>query len=409
MARTLLQMRLWRAVRRGSAKQGARAWTRRFSASLVWLGASLLTSCSASSSRPPFAKQGVDLPDASAHEEPPFVTLPPISDSPCQTTVELQVVRPSFYVMLDASASMLAPMPGNQHHSRYESALRAISTMLRGVQTRVNFGAAVFPSPSTENSCAAGGEVFEVRAGDGEGTDEPGLALQSLMYRLKRVSPNGGTPISTTLAALNERLAALPKPAFLFLLTDGAPNCNLAKPCDATGCILNLDGAAFDNGLACDATFNCCSDALFPHMCLDDDATIQQLEALSQAGVAAYVIGMPGSSTYATVLDRMAEAAGTARDDSERRYYQVEDADQLVTTLTELSSRVLVDCSVVLHAPPRDRSLVSVQAGERDVAASDWQWLDEQTVELLGQTCDLWQAGELPLIRVTEQCTSPVR
>src|SRR5690606_29353108 len=120
-------------------------------------------------------------------------------------------------------------------------------------------------------------------------------------------------------------------------------------------------------------------------------------------------IGMPGSSTYATVLDRMAEAAGTARDDSERRYYQVEDADQLVTTLTELSSRVLVDCSVVLHAPPRDRSLVSVQAGERDVAASDWQWLDEQTVELLGQTCDLWQAGELPLIRVTEQCTSPVR
>ena len=351
----------------------------------------------------------MELPDSgTASQDEPLIVPSHGTDNACQTTIELPVVRPNFYFVLDASASMLASMPGAEHQTRYEAATAAIATMLRGVQTRVNFAATVFPAPS-EGSCAAGEELFKLRAGDGQGNTSTGPALESLLYRLKRTAPNGGTPISPTLANLHERLAKMAEPTYVFLLTDGAPNCNLEQPCEAEQCILNLEHASFDTGLACDDSFNCCAQDIFPHMCLDEDDTITQLADLADVGVPAYVIGMPGSATYAGVLDRMSDAAGTARTDSERHYYQVDDAQALAQTLVDLSTEILVDCKLPLHAPPSDKADVRVLAGGESIATEDWQWLDEQTVELLGVTCERWQAGELPVVRVQEDCTGSIR
>jgi hypothetical protein len=368
----------------------------------------------ASDHRPPYIKdtplQGADPrddrdEDAAADEQ---IITPPADNSgsgACETVVELPVVKPNFYFVIDASGSMLDPMPG-EIVNRYQSATFAIEDMLRGVQTRVNFGAAIFPNPFDGASCNAGMEVF------GLGTNKSpteGSSLEALLVALSQYVPEGGSPVSSTLAAIQPGLRSLEGQTYVFLLSDGAPNCNVNVNCSADECIPNIEGVSFEGGITCDETTNCCQPGWLPHLCLDEDATNEELAALADADIPTYVIGMPGSDTYSDILGRMAEAGGTARQDGSLLYYQIADAPGLGATLTKLSDEILIDCKLALDFAPTAPELVHVYAAEEELTTDGWEMTDDQTIELLGETCERWKAGELPDVRVRQTCTAPLR
>jgi hypothetical protein len=178
-------------------------------------------------------------------------------------------------------------------------------------------------------------------------------------------------------------------------------------------CIPNIDGVRVVNGPTCDDSFNCCSAAAFPHLCLDDAATNDALSKLRDADVGTYIIGIPGSETYADVLDAMASAAGSsvAREGG-LGYYKVADVEELATTLTQLGQNAALSCELPLEVAPSSRKKVRVFAdgGELQVDEDDgWVWLDDTHVQLQGDACRSWKRGDWEHVRIVEGCDSFVR
>src|SRR5690606_23698332 len=132
--------------------------------------------------------------------------------------------------------------------SRYESAGLAIENMLSGVQTRVNFGAVLFPNPLRGASCSAGAEVFPLARTPGS---KQGVSLDALLMTLSQYVPEGGSPISSTIAAIQPNLLSLDGPTYVFLLSDGAPNCNLELNCGVDACIPNIERLSFQGCIVC--------------------------------------------------------------------------------------------------------------------------------------------------------------
>ncbi len=324
-----------------------------------------------------------------------------------EAKAELKIERPNFYFVLDGSGSMLDPMPGAENMSRHVAARAAIGQMLARVGTRVNIGAATFPRPDDVDACAPGVEVFSLRPSEAPTADYPqGRTVAALEQRLARYNPGGATPTAATLRALRKRLTQANGRTFAFLLTDGAPNCDLDEPCDADRCIPNIEKAAVLGGPACDAETNCCAESLAPHLCLDDDGTVDILERLADAGANTYVIGMPGSETYADILNAMATAAGTARE-GDPQYYRVADAASLATTLFELGLELTASCTLDLGAEPNDPQDVRVFADGAELARDEqdgWTWTGTQQLELVGAPCERWQNGETGQLRAFEGC-----
>jgi hypothetical protein len=327
--------------------------------------------------------------------------------------VEIEVLRPNFYFLLDSSDSMGEKMPNSGGVSRHLAARRAIADMLRVTGYRVNFAAGVFPDPDANDGCAAGRSVFPLRAGEPaleDGSDNP--ALEALSFTLRKYSPRGATPVAATLVALTEELRELPTETRLFLLTDGAPNCGVESVgCETSRCIPNIESSHFEGAPRCDEDFNCCTE-LFPHLCLDDDGVLEALGDLRGQGVATYVIGIPGSETYADVLSSMARAAGTARSDAESEYYPVADAEELAQTLTTLGEQLSSSCEFNLGTVPLEVELVHVLIDEDDLeldADDGFRWTGEQSIEILGSACRSWRRGGASRLVVYEHCTGNAR
>jgi hypothetical protein len=284
--------------------------------------------------------------------------------------------------------------------------------MLRVVGYRVNFGAAVFPDPDKDDGCMPGRGVFDLRPGEPlleDGSDNS--QLEALAFTLRKHSPKGATPVAGTLAELGPSWVENETPTFVFLLTDGAPNCDVqGARCDIEHCILNIEQAEFEE-FTCDDQINCCNEVA-PHLCLDDDDTLTAISDLAAEGVSSYVIGMPGSEVYADVLSAMARAAGTERSDSETEYYRVEDAEDLAVTLTALGQQLSASCDFDLGSEPKQVDLVRVLLDDEALVPGDpdgFQWTSEQSIEILGKACNRWKKGRVFAVRVLEECTGDAR
>jgi hypothetical protein len=169
--------------------------------------------------------------------------------------------------------------------------------------------------------------------------------------------PIGGTPTSSTLARLIPTLGALRGRTVVILATDGGPNCNSAAVCDESKCIPNIEGVP-----GCGPGVNCCSPALGgPGSCLDDLATIGAVAELARRGIKTYVVGIPGTAPYATLLTELARTGGTSRPaGSGAGYYDVDHLTELDDILASIGSTVLLSCHLHLDMPPREMSLVNV-------------------------------------------------
>jgi hypothetical protein len=186
---------------------------------------------------------------------------------------------------------------------------------------RARVGAAVFPDP-VMGACVAGGEVIPVSQG---GSQAAAREVGDYEY-LAHLLPTGGTPMAATLEALRPRLQSLPgKATYVVLATDGGPNCNPGVACGSALCQPNIESA-----LGCmPGGPNCCT-VVGPGSvldCLDSDATVSAVQALAASNIKVYVVGVPGSAPYASLLDQLAQAGQTARQ-TEPLYYAVDSADQ---------------------------------------------------------------------------------
>jgi hypothetical protein len=371
-------------------------------------------------------------PPAADLKPPPSLTpsgslvgsSPPLPDleSPCgAATVALEFERPNLYFAIDASGSMRESIPRGTAEAttqpvprdRYEALQIAIQTLLEQVGHRVNYGATLFPSG--DESCDSGEEVHRLAPGDTVSfavSGQLGPVLRNLMNSIKRRLPGGSTPVMQALQGLVPRLTGHGSETYVFLLTDGAPNCNSAARCAPEGCIPNIESAVLSNQISCVAPVNCCAPELLgPEDCLDDVGSGAAVSALAAASIRTFVIGIPGSEEYANVLDELAVRGGMARSGSPS-YYGVRDADELVSTVSQLGLGVSLSCTLQLTEAPPDPNLVNVFFDNQLVAADPvdgWVFVDERTVQLVGASCDLLKTGQVLQADVVAGCPVVIR
>ncbi len=394
------------------------------------LALAFLVGC-AESARPPPAEldpaDGISspLPDSARLLEGD--ALHPSTYSPCgATAVGLEFQRPNLYFVIDASGSMLEGIdPGQAPESsstrpirnRYDALAESVQQVLERVGHRVRYGATLFPGSDT---CDPGREVLELAEGDTVSyalTGTTGPTLITMMLRIRGRTPGGGTPIASTLRELLPRLSEEPGETFVFLLTDGGPNCAPDGGCGSDRCMPNLEGAVITDGrtgeaVACAAPVNCCSPRLAgSRSCLDDTGALDAVAALSEAGIVTFVIGIPGSEAYADLLDALAIAGGMPREGSPS-YYRAADAAELSETVGALGQRVALACRIELASPPPDPNRVNVFF-DGTLVESDpvdgWRWADEQTLQLVGSACELLETGQVLQADIVSGCPSVLR
>ncbi len=340
--------------------------------------------------------------------------------SPCgAATVELEFLRPDLYFAIDASGSMLDGIPYGQASAssptaifapgnRYIALSYAIQTLLLRVGHRVRYGATLFPTADV--TCDAGEEILPLTPGDTVSfavSGELGPVLRQLMFSINRRTPRGGTPVAQALNGLLPKLSGRGPEIYVFLVTDGGPNCDFNAACGPEECIPNLERVQLSPDLTCAAPINCCDGSIFgPDSCLDASGSQAAVEALARAGIRTFVIGIPGSDAYADVLDELARAGGLARPGSPS-YYRVSDADELTETVSTLGITIALSCTIELTEPPPDPTLVNVFFDGQLVPADPvdgWTFSDAQTVQMLGQACALMQAGQVLQADIVAGC-----
>lgn len=308
---------------------------------------------------------------------------------------------PNLYFVLDRSGSMATS-------NKWTTVRVTVAKTTAKLGARVNIGAAVFPDPTTDE-CSTGREVLAPRQGD----SPPGTygVTQRLLGAALDVKANGGTPTAATLEALLPRITGLPGRTFVVLATDGAPNC-AQRACGIDRCLLNVESSL----PACQPSTppNCCDPQNYgPTSCLDGDAAVNAVGALKVAGVPVFVIGLPASGPYATLLDELAVTGGTARPGTPR-YYRVDGTDEaaLAGALAQIAAKVTATCTLpIARGGDFDPDRVNVYLDEQVVPmdpTDGWQ-LDGSTVTLLGKTCQRVLDGQALNVRVVAGCPTVLR
>ena len=360
--------------------------------------------------------------------EPPSLVDPgppsPDQLSSCgAATVTLEYLRPNLYFAIDASGSMSERIPRSEEvqssgtgwasYDRYGALSLAIQGLLQRVGHRVSYGATLFPTG--DRACDAGEEILALSPGDAVSfavSGQMGPVLEELMFWVNRRTPRGGTPVAAAVQGLLPKLSGRGSETYLFLVTDGGPNCDALAGCGTESCIPNLERAQLTDQLRCDDSLNCCAPELFgPENCLDSRGSLAAVTALARAGVRTFVIGIPGSEAFADVLDQLAIAGGVARAESPS-YYRASDADELSATVSQLGLGVALSCTIQLAEPPPDPALVNVFFDGQLIpadAVDGWTFSDARTVQLLGSACALLKAGEVLQADIVAGCPVVIR
>lgn len=310
----------------------------------------------------------------------------------------LVVLQPNLYFVIDRSTSM---KDGNKW-----AALRdAMARVTREVGSRANFGAMVFPG-SDDDACDDGKEVMTTRPGDPPSSTTDGPTTIALLDALAQWGPHGSTPTAAALRKALTYVSTLSGDTHVILATDGGPNCNANATCDASGCNNNIEsvGGCTPTGPSC-----CAPPNGGPVGCLDAQPTIDAAAALANAGHRVYVMGVAGTELYASLLDQVATAGGTALPSSPK-YYRVDDTSQdaFVAGLKKIAAKIVATCTFQLAAPPQDASFVNVYFDEKIVPkdpANGWT-ISGANVTLVGDACAKVTSGAVLDVRIIVGCPS---
>ncbi len=317
--------------------------------------------------------------------------------------VPILVDVPNIYFVLDRSGSM-------QQSNKLETVKVVVARAALKLGPRINVGFAAFPDPyNTSDGCTPGREMMAVRGGDApSGTVGP--TYVTLVNTLLMLSAQGGTPTARTLSALLPRVTGLSGRTYVILATDGGPNCDDTTSCAVDQCIANIESSA--PGCVPNVAPNCCDNAHYgPLSCLDSTATIAAVTAYKNANVPVYVIGVSGSGAYATLLDQLATAGGTARATSPF-YYRVDGVDEgsFQQALFQVAAKIVASCTLELKEAPADPARVNVFFDGTVVpqAGPDGWNLQGSTITLTGAACDRVLAGDVLGVNVSGGCPTVI-
>jgi hypothetical protein len=145
-------------------------------------------------------------------------------------------------------------------------------------------------------------------------------------------------------------------------------------------------------------------------VCLDDVRTVQRVKDLRAAGIKTFVVGIPGATAYADVLDQLAVEGGTATAETSPRYFEVVDAASLGETLTSITRDLVRTCELSLEAEPPDRTKVNVFIDDEVLPKpgdDGWDY-DESTtpptIVIKGATCEHVKSVGAESVRVEFGC-----
>ncbi|MEZ4229752.1 MAG: vWA domain-containing protein [Polyangiaceae bacterium] len=392
------------------ARRGPLTWLAAFAGALA-AGALMPTGCSSEDRAPPPASTQRPIDDAgfidTGNDDPP-----PLDASGLCGNELIPIVddRPNLYFVVDHSGSMNQEVAGR---TLAEATHDAIRDVLQLVGPHVRYGAAVFPNPAI-GECAAGAEVYRLRAGEpapeGGGSS---ATLRGLLNALDDAPVRGGTPVSTTFEVLESSLLDQDRRTYVILATDGGPNCNPKQACTAADCQLNIEGATV-GGFECDAHLNCCDPgfALGAQLnCLDRDPSVARVAALRASGVDTFVIGMVGSEPYQATLNQLAVAGGRSRA-ANPRYYPADSPQALSDALIEIGLAVAISCTVELDQKPPEPNKVNVYFDTELIPNDDsdgWRWVDDTHIELVGSRCVELQSAKVDQVQIVSGCPTELK
>ncbi|HEX4339048.1 MAG TPA: hypothetical protein VH062_24240 [Polyangiaceae bacterium] len=280
-----------------------------------------------------------------------------------QQSVGARIRHPQMLIVMDKSGSM-TDQPAGFDVSIWDGVKAALKTSLEAVAGRVSFGLELFPFPSDAShpialdcttNCCEMPATPDINVPIESGT----TALPKILAALDATSPGGGTPTAVALHRAYEYFtkgagAALSGEKYVMLATDGGPNCNTGLTCDSAGCSTNLEGH-------CTGSLNCCAN--YGQACVDDAATTAELEALHAAGIATFVVGIPGSEAYSRFLDGFAVSGGETNPKAPPSYYRVDAAAGvagLTNVFSDITTQLVTACELDLEMPPVDPRQVNV-------------------------------------------------
>ena len=312
------------------------------------------------------------------------------------TSVEASFSAANVLLVIDKSSSM-DDQPAGFELKKWAALKAALGPALEAVQEEMSFGLLLYPfSPSEipldcfEGCCQVPDALSAIEVDIAPGTS----SVSKVMAALDATGPGGGTP---TAAALDAALTYfttgdgkdLQGDRFVLLATDGGPNCGESTTtCSADHCTPNLDGLCPAN------EGNCCRGE--GSYCLDDASVLQKIRALADAQVPTFVIGIPGTESYAEYLDAFATAGGVPNPKKKPAYYAVSaegGVEGLTRTFRDITTHLVRSCNVDLGPEAPDKRLVNV-AVDCDIVPSEdgagWNIPDAAptTLILAGDTCN---------------------
>lgn len=324
-------------------------------------------------------------------------------------------------LVIDESGSM-TDKPSGFDVDKWSALKTALASALEGVQDEnIAFGLELFPhaadaSKSIPLACTS--DCCEMPAAPGiqVSVEAAKTAVPKILSALGDSAPGGGTPTALALTRAYEYFttgsgASLEGDKYVLLATDGGPNCNSKLTCDATSCTTNLDGdCSISGGNCCDPMFG---GAIAQARCLDDDATLAQVEKLAGKNIQTFVVGIPGAETYASSLDAFAVAGGRENPAPPPKYFAVKAAGGvagLTNVLSLITQNVITSCDLQLGSVPPNPDQLNVYVDGRLVKQSgDDGWeLDRTstppTVVLKGATCEKVQSEGAQNVRILYGC-----
>lgn len=309
--------------------------------------------------------------------------------------VPLFAEPPNLYFVLDRSGSML-------EDNKFLQVRSVVVEIFRNLGPRANFGATVFPGVA-KASCAPAKEVLPLSPGDPRSSAD-GPTTKRLLSTTTE-SPSGGTPTAEAMRSVLQALRNAQGKTYVILATDGGPNCNGAASCSAAQCMPNIAG---QGGCQLSGPSCCEPPNGFRESCLDSAPTVSAVAALRNAGIPVYVIGLPGTTTDASLLDQLAITGGTALPGA-TKYYKISstsDNGALLKTLKQIAAKIVATCDVKLKQAPTQANQVNVYLDEKVLPkdpVNGWT-IDGATVTLLGEACKKVLSGDVLDVRIITGC-----
>jgi hypothetical protein len=327
----------------------------------------------------------------------------------------------SVLVVVDKSSSMTGT-PTGFTEDKWTALGAALGEALDAAKDGVAFGLDFYPLGDDRDPTAPVDTCEMPTNSDILVPIGPGTSTVPLIDdALADYAPAGGTPTAAALARALDYFtsgdgASLGGDRYVLLATDGGPNCNPDLACELGTCTLNMDGLDCGGQNCCDADL----DPDGPLSCLDEDETVAQVDALANAGVKTFVVGIPGTRAYGSTLDAMAVAGLAENPSAPPSYYRVESmggTEGLAEVLTRITRGVIQSCRLQLSSTPDDpdyEGLLNVEIDGQDVPQmGDDGWEVDRTtspptIVLKGATCEYMETHGAEQVSITYGCPTVI-